>query len=352
MLSEFLNAFGLIFLAEMGDKTQLLALAFATRYRVRQVLWGIFFGVLLNHGLAVLLGNLLSTFIPLHLIQLFAGVAFMGFALWSLRVEEDEDEADETSQRGPIVTVALAFFIGELGDKTQLSAITLSSVANYPLIILAGTTAGMLLVGALGIIVGRQLGARIPETALKMAAAVVFAFFGIQKLLANLPAAQVSALWLIPALFVYVSLFLFLLFKLRAAGVTPLQKQAQRLKEYYENMAKTLEDICLHCQTCEGKSCHVGYSKLLVSEALEGQPSLQRFVEHSSQEPKRYHQSAIARAQSNTDRMLEEFPHDLALLSLKKQLLHMQEPHHLPDAQHPLEEKTRDSDDDPTGETE
>lgn len=331
MVREFINAFGLIFLAEMGDKTQLLALAFATRYRVRQVLWGIFFGVLLNHGLAVILGNLLSTVIPINLIQLFAGAAFLGFALWSLRVEEDEEEAETASSRGPVMTVATAFFIGELGDKTQLSAITLSSVANYPGIILAGTICGMLLVGSLGIIVGRQLGARIPETALKIAAALVFAFFGVQKLLKHLPAEVLSPLWLVPLLTIYLAGLIYLIMRLKASGMGAVQRQAERLKEYYENMTKTLDEICLHCQSCEGENCHVGYSKLLVSQALDGQPSLQKLVEHSSHEPKRFHQSAIARAQSTTEKMLEDFPNDLALLSLKKQLKQMQEKEHLPE---------------------
>ena len=127
MFQEILKAFTLIFIAEMGDKTQILAMAFATRYPVKKVLLGIGIGAFLNHGLAVLLGSLLSNFIPINTLQLVAGIAFVGFAIWSLKIEEDDEEETPKFQLGPVVTIALAFFIGELGDKTQLTAITLAS---------------------------------------------------------------------------------------------------------------------------------------------------------------------------------------------------------------------------------
>lgn len=319
MLSEFIKAFGLIFLAEMGDKTQILAMAFATRYPVRQVLWGIFFGVLLNHGLAVVLGSLLSSMIPLATIQVIAGLAFLGFALWSLRVEDEA--ADETaSARGPIVTVGLAFFIGELGDKTQLSAITLASTSAYPLVILAGTLSGMLLVGFLGIMVGRTLGNKIPEAALKMAAAAVFAFFGITKLLNHLPPERVRAEWLLPSLFVYLALAIFFILRLRAAQDTAFRTQAEKLKQFYHTMGQSLDEICLHCQTCSAEGCHVGYAKLLVSQAISGTPGLHQFVEHVTNRPKRYQASEVSHALSATQEVLEQHPHDVALLALRKQL--------------------------------
>lgn len=328
MLSEFIKAFGLIFLAEMGDKTQILAMAFATRYPVRQVLWGIFFGVLVNHGIAVVLGNLLSSLIPLTAIQIVAGVAFLAFALWSLRVE-DEEASDTTSSRGPIMTVALAFFIGELGDKTQLSAITLSSTSHYPLVILAGTLSGMLMVGLLGIIVGRTLGNKIPETAMKLAAAGVFAFFGITKLLQHLPANLLQPQWMIPVFMLYTALAIFLILRLRAQDDTAFRRQAQELKEFYQSMAKSLDEICLHCQTCSGQGCHVGYSKLLVSDAMRGVPSLQRFVEQVSEQPKLYQESEVRQALFATEAALKQRPQDVALLALRKQL-RLIEAEHLP----------------------
>ena len=94
MINEIIRAFMLIFIAEMGDKTQILALAFATRFPVKKVILGIGIGSFLNHGLAVLLGSYLSTLIPINMIQIVAGFAFIGFALWTLKPDEEEDDSD------------------------------------------------------------------------------------------------------------------------------------------------------------------------------------------------------------------------------------------------------------------
>src|SRR5690554_2998779 len=161
MIQEMIKAFFLIFIAEMGDKTQILAMAFATRFPVRKVLLGIGLGALLNHGLAVALGSSLSRVVPLSTIQIIAGAAFIGFALWTLKPENGEEEKEPRMQFGPTATVALAFFIGELGDKTQLTAITLAADARYPLLILGGTVSGMIATGALGIFIGKKLGEKI-----------------------------------------------------------------------------------------------------------------------------------------------------------------------------------------------
>jgi putative Ca2+/H+ antiporter (TMEM165/GDT1 family) len=159
MLQEYLKALFLIIMAEMGDKTQILAMAFATRFKVKSVLLGIFAGSFLNHGLAVILGAYLSKFIPVNTIQIIAGFSFIGFALWTLRAEEDDEEENTRENFGPMVTVAIAFFVGELGDKTQLTAITLSSDANYPLFILLGTVSGMVISGALEYLLEASLAA-------------------------------------------------------------------------------------------------------------------------------------------------------------------------------------------------
>lgn len=189
MSQELIQAFMLIFIAEMGDKTQILAMAFATRFPVKKVFLGIFLGSLLNHGLAVWLGSYISNFVPINTIQIIAGLAFVGFALWTLKPEGDDDDegSSQRSKFGPVMTVALAFFIGELGDKTQLTAITLAVDAVYPLAILAGTVMGMVVTGGLGIVVGRQLGDKVPELAIKIIASSVFMFFGITKLYQTLP---------------------------------------------------------------------------------------------------------------------------------------------------------------------
>src|SRR5690554_824047 len=109
MIQEYIRALLLIFMAEMGDKTQILAMAFATQYNIGQVLTGVLIGSTLNHGMAVILGALLSSIIPLNAIQIIAGFSFIGFALWTLKFEEEKDEETKRKKVGPIVTVAIAF---------------------------------------------------------------------------------------------------------------------------------------------------------------------------------------------------------------------------------------------------
>ncbi|HHT65930.1 MAG TPA: TMEM165/GDT1 family protein, partial [Clostridiales bacterium] len=158
MLHELFESFLLVFLAEMGDKSQLLAMTFAARYPIRKVLLGVLIGALLNDGLAVLLGSLVSTLLPIKTIQIVAGFTFIAFALWTLKPDGEEDESSEHKMKlGPVLTVAIAYFIGEFGDKTQLTAITLASQAVFPVMILAGTVSGMILTGGIGIWIGRKL---------------------------------------------------------------------------------------------------------------------------------------------------------------------------------------------------
>ena len=152
MIREFLKAFLLIFAAEMGDKTQIIAMTFATQYKVKEVLLGVFLGVFFNHGIAILLGRYLSKLISMDWIQLIAGFMFVLFGLLALKEEKLEDKKEKNY--GPIITVALAFFVGELGDKTQLTAMTLSAEGKYPVFILLGTTLGMIATSGLGIYVG------------------------------------------------------------------------------------------------------------------------------------------------------------------------------------------------------
>jgi len=274
MLVEYLTAVGLIFIAEMGDKTQILAMAFATKYRVRTVLAGIFIGSFLNHGLAVILGSALSTVIPVEALQIIAGISFIGFALWTLKLDEDEEESVKKSY-GPIITVALAFFIGELGDKTQLTAIVLSTDASYPFLILLGTVTGMVITGGLGIYVGSKLGSRIPEFTIKMVSASVFMLFGALKLYQYLPS-QYLTMELVLLYVSGISLAAFYILKptilARRTGQTAFQKSAQRLFDFYKELSTEIEDICLGetvCGNCQTKNCVIGATKYLLSHSDE-----------------------------------------------------------------------------------
>lgn len=222
MLSEFTKACFMIFAAEMGDKTQILAMAFATRYKAGKVLAGIFLGVLLNHGLAVIVGSYLSTIMPISTVRIIAACVFIAFGLWTLRAggESDHDENCQSKIAvNPVLTVAGAFFIGELGDKTQLTAIALSSDAVYPALILAGTVSGMLIVGGLGIYIGCKLGDRIPELAIKVVSSAVFILFGVISLAETTPKSYHTPVYVIPFFVVLASSYLLLLrSSLRKAG--------------------------------------------------------------------------------------------------------------------------------------
>ncbi|NLM74372.1 MAG: TMEM165/GDT1 family protein [Clostridiaceae bacterium] len=279
MIQEMIRAFLLIFVAEMGDKTQILAMAFATRFPVRKVLMGIGLGAFLNHGLAVALGSYLSRMVPINTIQMIAGAAFVGFALWTLKPEKEEDDEKEPGfQFGPTVTVAFAFFLGELGDKTQLTAITLSADARYPLMILAGTVSGMIATGALGIIIGKKLGDKIPELGIKILAASIFMFFGLQKLYQTVPAQFLSMYIVIPFISV-LALIVFLmintLIRRKRAGIqSEFLSKSKLLHDYYLHMKEDLNDICLgleHCCACQGNQCHIGQSKEIIQSALVNQ---------------------------------------------------------------------------------
>lgn len=179
-LTAFLFSVGAVTLAEMGDKTQLLAMAFATRYKASKVLLGVFLATVLNHALAVALGNLISQINGAQMwIQGIAALSFIFFGLWTIRGDKLDGEDKKKTRFGAVATVAIAFFIAELGDKTQLATIALATkFPAAPVGILMGTTAGMLIADGIGIVVGVVLCRRIPEKTIKLVSAAVFILFG------------------------------------------------------------------------------------------------------------------------------------------------------------------------------
>lgn len=181
MLSAFLLSFGVIFVAELGDKSQLMAMTFATRYKPVPILIGITIATALVHGFSVLLGAAIGSRIPTDAVTIVAGVAFLGFAAWTWRGDSlDDDEASkaERTTRSAVVAASAAFFLDELGDKTMLATITLST--NHGLFgTWLGSTVGMVAADALAILVGAVMGARLPENAIRIGATISFLLFGI-----------------------------------------------------------------------------------------------------------------------------------------------------------------------------
>lgn len=185
-MTAYIASMVLVVLAEMGDKTQLLAMAFATRFRWQTVMWGIFAATLCNHLFAVLAGHYLTMVIPLSYIKITAAASFILFGLWTLRGDSLDNE-DKRFNFNPFWTVAVAFFIAEMGDKTQLATVALATKYSNILHIWLGTTTGMLIADAIGIIVGIVLGKNIPERFVKWFAATIFIIFGILGLYDALP---------------------------------------------------------------------------------------------------------------------------------------------------------------------
>ena len=182
MYKEFIETFTLVFVAEMGDKTQLMLMALAAKYSLIQVLTGILAGVFLNHGLAVCLGSYISGMADQYLLQLFAGLIFIIFGIITI-VFEDGGENHRDYSLSPVITTALTFFIGEMGDKTQLTCLTLSMDAVCPLSVLAGSVTAMLAVGFIGIIVGTSLTKILPSYIIKTISGLVFIIFGTMRLI-------------------------------------------------------------------------------------------------------------------------------------------------------------------------
>ena len=180
-LDAFFLSFVVIFVAELGDKSQLMALAFATRYRAVDVLVGISLATLLVHLGSVALGATIAAALPTQAIAIVGGLAFFVFAAWTLRGDTlGEEEAGRATRptSSVILAVGTAFFLAELGDKTMLATITLAT-REEAIGTWLGSTAGMIAADAIAIGVARWLGTRLPERTILYVAAALFVLFGV-----------------------------------------------------------------------------------------------------------------------------------------------------------------------------
>ncbi len=169
----------LIFVAEMGDKTQLVALTLATRFNLRVVLAGILVATLLVHGFSVLLGEITGKLLPPGWLQILCGLAFVGFGAWTLRGDTADDGNGRLNRlKSPFLIVGVTFFLAELGDKTMLSTATLA--AQYsPVQVWLGSSLGMVISDGLAIWIGKILGRHLPERAIRIGAAALFFAVGL-----------------------------------------------------------------------------------------------------------------------------------------------------------------------------
>lgn len=178
-MKTLLMTFGMITLAEMGDKTQLMALAFATQFSAMVTAVGFTVGILGTNLLAAGLGVVLGIALPILPLKICAALVFVGFALWTVLAKGGDEDAKAGKLRNPIITVALATFLAEMGDKTQLAALTIAAQTKQFFPVWIGSTLGMAVAVTLAIIVGKLAKRGLPERLVKYASAAVFAVFGI-----------------------------------------------------------------------------------------------------------------------------------------------------------------------------
>ena len=179
-MEAFLISVGLVALAEIGDKTQLLAIVLAARYgRPWPILAGILAATLANHGLASAVGVYAGGLLDGPWMRWVLGIAFLGFAAWTLIPDklEDKDSAHGTTA-GVFVATLVAFFLVEMGDKTQVATVALAARFQSPLLVTAGTTLGMMLANAPAVFIGEAMAEKLPMKWIRIAAASAFAAIG------------------------------------------------------------------------------------------------------------------------------------------------------------------------------
>jgi putative Ca2+/H+ antiporter (TMEM165/GDT1 family) len=185
-MEAFLISTGVVALGEMGDKTQLLALLLAVKFRKPlPIVAGILVATLVNHGLAGALGSWIATALGPQVLRWVIGVSFLAMAGWMLVPDQiDDDDAEGGMQRfGVFGTTVLAFFLAEMGDKTQIATVALAAKYHDLVAVVAGTTCGMLLADVPAVFVGDALAKKINMTLVHTVAALIFAVLGVMTLL-------------------------------------------------------------------------------------------------------------------------------------------------------------------------
>jgi len=174
-MEAFLTSTILVAIAEIGDKTQLLSFVLAARLRKPgAIIAGIFVATILNHALAGSVGVWLAQMISPQWLPWITGMLFIGFGLWTLHPDSLDDDP-KMHRAGAFVTTTIAFFIAEMGDKTQLATVALGAQFQGALVaVVTGTTVGMMLANGPAVLIGEKLAQRLPLTAIRWIAAILF----------------------------------------------------------------------------------------------------------------------------------------------------------------------------------
>ncbi len=186
-MEAFLVSTGIVALAEIGDKTQLLSLVLAARFkRPWPIILGIFVATLVNHALAGAVGAWVTQWMGPQMLRWVLGLSFIAMAAWILIPDKlDEDEGQSRSRHGVFVATVIAFFLAEMGDKTQIATVALAAKYSMYAAVVAGTTVGMLLANVPVVLFGERMARLLPVRIVHIVCAIVFAVIGVATLLSD-----------------------------------------------------------------------------------------------------------------------------------------------------------------------
>ena len=184
-MEALLVSTGVVALAEIGDKTQLLAFILAARFKKPMpIILGIFVATVVNHGLAGALGAWITASVSPDILRWVLGVSFVGMAIWTLIPDKIEEEETQIAKRfGVFGATLVTFFLAEMGDKTQIATIAMAAHYSTPVMVVVGTTLGMLIADVPAVFIGDKLASKIPMRLVHGIAAAIFAVLGIATLL-------------------------------------------------------------------------------------------------------------------------------------------------------------------------
>ena len=183
-MDAFFISTGVVALAEIGDKTQLLALILAARFqKPTPIILGIFIATIINHGLAGAVGTWIAVQIDPSILRWILGVSFLAMAIWTLIPDKiEEEETHIASKLGVFGATLITFFIAEMGDKTQIATVALAAHFTQPLLVVAGTTTGMLIADVPAVFIGNRFAEKISMPLVHKLAAAIFALLGVLTL--------------------------------------------------------------------------------------------------------------------------------------------------------------------------
>ncbi|GMV02777.1 MAG: TMEM165/GDT1 family protein [Xanthomonadaceae bacterium] len=184
LMESLLVSTGVVALAEIGDKTQLLAFILAARFKKPfPIILGILAATTVNHGLAGALGAWITANVSPEILRWVLGLSFIGMAVWTLIPDKIEEEETQVARKfGVFGATLVTFFLAEMGDKTQIATVAMAAHYGAPLIVIIGTTLGMLIADVPAVFVGDKLAAKIPMKLVHSIAAAIFALLGLATL--------------------------------------------------------------------------------------------------------------------------------------------------------------------------